>query len=343
MKKNLFTLLCILGLQLSIAAQSTISATSTAEECIAFISGLMSNSESLMPKYDKLVTSFDGINYKRRTDSKSHYSTNDSYILEYKDIDWAAFAEMEINDYSSNSKIIYFLFSKSFRSESRYENQDKKTTMKSVKWLDRFYIILSPAQLSYINEIKTAAHRLSEVAKAGGDPRLTIKADKGKVVPKVGNPTYEETVAYIENHFKNEFFIDGNFQAGYSPTEGLYMSRKITIKWVFIEGCKLHFGYKVTSQLMGANTSEREGTEYFANEIDLSKVESISLIRTGEEYFVYGLAFNEKNNPNSKNTYLPFTRTMSSSDFKELEETQIYKAFKHLRKLFGAPEPISFD
>ncbi|ODS90109.1 MAG: hypothetical protein ABS44_01745 [Chryseobacterium sp. SCN 40-13] len=338
--KYIYTfLLTFIGL---ISSAQSINTSSTAEECIAFISGLMSNSESLMPKYDKLVTSFDGINYKRRTDSKNPYSTSSSYILEYKDIDWTAFAEMKIHDYSDTSKIIHFHFSKSFRSESRYENQDKKTTMKSVKWLNLFYIILSSAQLSHIKELETAAYRLSEIAKAGVNPKLTIKADKNKVVPKIGNPTYEETVEYIENHFKDEFFIDGNFEAGYSPTEGLYMSRKITIKWVFIEGCKLHFGYKITSELMGANTSGREDTEFFTNEIDLSRVESISLIRTGDEHFVYGLAFNEKNNPNSKNPYLPFTRTLPSSDFQELEETQIYKAFNHLRKLCGAPEPLKF-
>ncbi|MGK6351512.1 hypothetical protein [Parapedobacter sp. DT-150] len=155
-------------------------------------------------------------------------------------------------------------------------------------------------------------------------------------------PTKEETIEYIENYFKNDFFTNGErFDAGYSPGESLYMQRLITITDVNIMGCILRFSYKITSDLIGAGTGGRPQTENFTNYIDLSEVESISLKRKGEQYFVYGLVFNEKNSPDSREPDLPFTRT--DEDFDEIVNLQIYKAFNHLRKLCGAPEPISFD
>jgi len=52
------------------------------------------------------------------------------------------------------------------------------------------------------------------------------------------------------------------------------------------------------------------------------------------------LIFKSKN----ENIWIPFgagTNTLSYRD--GVKNTQLYKAFNHLRKLCGAPEPLTFD
>ena len=155
-------------------------------------------------------------------------------------------------------------------------------------------------------------------------------------------PSKQETIEYIENYFKDEFYSSGRFKSGFAlKSMGGWRDFIYEIKRVSIVNNQLTFSYSITTQniIPGVNTTA--DIEHFTNSINLNKVESISIRKTGEQYFVYSLIFNEKNNPNSKEPDLPFART-DEEDFGVIRELQIYKAFQHLRKLCGAPEPMKF-
>lgn len=166
----------------------------------------------------------------------------------------------------------------------------------------------------------------------------------GQAQPKniEGKPTYQETVDYIEAHFKGELFTNGRLDAGKAVGDS-WLSKNIKINSVKINDCSLHFEYEVETVMIGKYSTDPK-INYYSKTFDLSKIEAISLSRSGsgwEDTYIYRLIFNEKNNPVSAEIDLPFG--VSGSDFEAMKDAKIYKAFNHLRRLCGAPEPISFD
>jgi hypothetical protein len=154
-------------------------------------------------------------------------------------------------------------------------------------------------------------------------------------------PTKEETIEFIESYFKQEYFTTGDFKCGYELKRlGGWRDLICKIQGVSIVNNNLIFSYSITTKNLIPNLTTTD-VEYFTNNINLNKVESIIFSGIGGDPYIYGLAFHEKNNPNSEKPYLPFI-IVGSGDSKELKETQIYKAFEHLRKLCGAPEPLKF-
>ena len=83
----------------------------------------------------------------------------------------------------------------------------------------------------------------------------------------------------------------------------------------------------------------------------LDKTEEIQIVAKGttpadgsSKCMVWGLYFKEKGKEdfNSILEYIPLWKGAPGDDYKKYKETQIYKAFEHLRKLLGAPEPLKF-
>jgi hypothetical protein len=96
--------------------------------------------------------------------------------------------------------------------------------------------------------------------------------------------------------------------------------------------------------------SQIEKTEIINHKIDLSKIESIEVKKTGPhtrdhelngQQFILSMQFNEKNKAHSGKIDLPFD-TIPFESTEDSKELQIYKAIEHLRKLCGAPEPLKF-
>ena len=153
-------------------------------------------------------------------------------------------------------------------------------------------------------------------------------------------PSKQETVEYIENYFKDRFFTDGNWDAGYSPTKSVWLGRKIKISDVTIADCTLTFNYTIATGTMTPDRDKWSNPENYLNQIDLSKVLSIHPTYIApNENSGYALVFNEQDNPLNNNTALPFSNSVKND---AMNQTQIYKAFEHLRKLCGAPEPLKF-
>jgi hypothetical protein len=164
---------------------------------------------------------------------------------------------------------------------------------------------------------------------------ITIKAQDRK-------PSKQETIEYIENYFKDDYFTKGEKFIGIRYVSTMMLEYKIKIVSVKIVDCNLNFEYSLqeTTFYSTKGIIQPRTPILYRNTINLSNVESLGLSRYGDDNFIYQLSFIEKNNTNSKEPGLPFSRT--SSDFEVVEGAQIYKAFEHLRKLCGAPEPLKF-
>lgn len=88
--------------------------------------------------------------------------------------------------------------------------------------------------------------------------------------------------------------------------------------------------------------------------IDFSTTESIGFLTaellnfkddnkivTGRK--LVGLTFTQKKDDGTYDNSVQIYVGLFDSDFQDYEPLKIYKAFQHLRKLCGTPEPITFD
>jgi len=139
-------------------------------------------------------------------------------------------------------------------------------------------------------------------------------------------PTKEQTITYLNSIYANE--VRGKFDAGSNTTA------YVTVTNLKLNGCILDFStslkYSGDDQL------------YYSNyNLDLSKIEKIEM----KDKFVYFITHNHMklisvtNKENSEvksymESYVELPATIGSE--------KVIKAFNHLRKLCGAPEPIDF-
>ena len=125
---------------------------------------------------------------------------------------------------------------------------------------------------------------------------------------------------------------------------GYLESLSYKIFYVEIAGCTLYIGFESLKQNHFHKTEQKSVTTH---EIDISSIEYIKVTLIGqqdaemkEQQYVNNLSFKVKNR--STEMLLPFG-TISANAENNGKETQIYKAFNHLRKLCGAPEPVKFE
>lgn len=148
-----------------------------------------------------------------------------------------------------------------------------------------------------------------------------------------GQPTKEQTIQFIKDYFNNQevgWPLDGG-KYFLSLEKNYVLSLEGTILTINIDEC-LGDCYAV------------EKVEYTktTKKIDLKNIESIFISETkytGESHCDLKLSFNSINNKEKYELYINNGRDCS----KVQEYEKIKKAFNHLRKLCGAPEPISFD
>lgn len=191
-----------------------------------------------------------------------------------------------------------------------------------------------------------------------------------------GGPTKEQTIEYIQSKYAGgiEYKISKSFADGLLIVEA---GGDITNLKVSIAGSKIEFTYHLVTweQSLGPPGSpprKIDKDEYTTVRFDLKDIESIeggvfNTWYTGGGVIEYQsadegggplfLIFETQNAKKSisvvKNSvsedvskvWVPFDVDMVKTDHRamhELKDTQLYKAFEHLRKLSGGPEPIRF-
>lgn len=159
---------------------------------------------------------------------------------------------------------------------------------------------------------------------------FTVNAQDGK-------PTKEQTIEYIKGYFddlKIEGWVDGNH---YKYSDNYKVS--VNDSKVIIEWNQIHFDNKSFDRM-----------KY---EFDIKDIVTLGIsIAEGAGYCENGIYFYTLNNKplikkseGSNETYenkFDVSIYRGSNCIKDVSQTQIYKAFNHLRKLCGAPEPIKF-
>lgn len=184
-----------------------------------------------------------------------------------------------------------------------------------------------------------------------------ISISYGQAPKKIeGKPDYAETVKFIKANIHNELFNKGLEYETKANSSGNYYFKntyKIT-EMNFSENCVLDIEYSHSS--VGILLSNGNDFNYKHNviqaSIDFSKIESIDVLigETGhktndnQEIFMAGLFFKTSGENESVEIQVPLGLYGSNGEnrYKQIKNTQMYKAFDHLRKLCGAPEPITF-
>jgi hypothetical protein len=184
-----------------------------------------------------------------------------------------------------------------------------------------------------------------------------ISISYGQAPKKIeGKPDYAETVKFIKANIHNELFNKGLEYETKTNSSGNYFFRntyKIT-EMNFSENCVLDIEYSHSS--VGILLSNGNDFNYKHNviqaSIDFSKIESIDVLigETGhktndnQDIFMAGLFFKTSGENESVEIQVPLGLYGSNGEnrYKQIKNTQMYKAFDHLRKLCGAPEPITF-
>lgn len=182
---------------------------------------------------------------------------------------------------------------------------------------------------------------------------FAIKAQDGK-------PTKEQTLEFIKSHFEGKSFgaecikesseFIQNFGEFYMDYELVLEDNILTVKW-----------QQYNKWWINGNPSSYESKNSKIAKIDLSKTETVSI-----SYYTLEKRCLDKNQlmilvafksvPSFKNSYtesgvvshpewvmIPINSYICNGCDNELINKKIIQAFNHLRKLCGAPEPISFD
>jgi hypothetical protein len=146
-------------------------------------------------------------------------------------------------------------------------------------------------------------------------------------------PTKEETGDYIES------FLRDNRKVNLFCNGADYKSRS---GWLSVPYDSLFSSY-----IQQYKYTEHRNDEDKEFKIALKNVEEIKIVTaTGFQggCIQVGLWFVEKGKSAFPIMHLPlWNGSFGSFNEQEYKNTQIYKAFNHLRKLCGAPEPIKFD
>lgn len=159
-------------------------------------------------------------------------------------------------------------------------------------------------------------------------------------------PTKEQTVAFIKSFFKD---LKVGTIVRYSIAHNMPYWKIVDNYKIEVNDCTLTIEY---------DTYEKFPEERFAGTrrlvIDLKDIETIAVSLDNRAVCQYSILFKTVNKKNSikkkkadgyENVYegeILFHATTDIEDVAE-EQMKMVKAFNHLRKLCGAPEPISFD
>lgn len=160
-------------------------------------------------------------------------------------------------------------------------------------------------------------------------------------------PTKEETIQYIKSELESEDML--SFERKYMDAH-VTKEEEIFYNYsdVTLNTCVLSFSYTrtINRKKDGESIASSDSpSKKEIDSIDFSKIEEINGFRrdlgdnmiSSKSYII--LRFVSKG---GKSLILRIQKRDADTDV-DYESLKIYKAFQHLRKLCGAPEPISFD
>lgn len=151
-------------------------------------------------------------------------------------------------------------------------------------------------------------------------------------------PTKEQTIEYIKSYFSD-------YKTGFR-FEGVY--RKLTANYsIEFTDCKM----KISYDYYDWTDNTKMYTQVF--EFNLNTIESLGVVegKSSErsDYMISFTTVNKSKSILSKGESMEMLNEANvsvkycSNCESDITQLKIYKAFNHLRKLCGAPEPISFD
>jgi hypothetical protein len=155
---------------------------------------------------------------------------------------------------------------------------------------------------------------------------FTVNAQDGK-------PTKEQTLEYLKS-------VLIGIEGGQYYTMGTARSERINkLKNLSLNNCTLIYNYQSIRRATGYRSDPPDEIKNIESDLDFSTVESFetkvnkllgdNFYHFNDNLFIY---YNESKSKNNPFTYCP-------PDHAE----KVLKALNHLRKLCGAPDPISFD
>ena len=184
---------------------------------------------------------------------------------------------------------------------------------------------------------------------------ITNAQTKKPVAKKTETPTKAETPAVIKGPTKEETieYIKNEIGQGKENLTSFHLALDDTyyqefIEYINISDCEFTFKHRKEWERTGS-------VEYEITIIPLDKIQNIEIIIEKKEgvikYFQIKFTTYQKHNLITKNetkkNHIFLSLTQVSSKNSEAKPTRdlekLTKAFNHLRKLCGAPEPISFD
>lgn len=170
-----------------------------------------------------------------------------------------------------------------------------------------------------------------------------------------GKPDYAETVKFIKANLNNALFNEGIVYQSKVRKDGNYVMeesfRNLTMEF---DLCYLDVSYAYTRDQIFVSSANRYNSDKKIENATIlfSKIESILVLvddDTGhvtsenEPVSFVSLFFKKYGENEPIKIHVPLGLYARSENMQEkIKNSQIYKAFDHLRKLCGAPEPITF-
>jgi len=331
MKKLIFSLLLFAILGKSNA--QAITDNSTAEDCVSFINQLAQTNNGKDRKYDDVnYYIFKGSYFIHTRFSKYH-----DFKSYYENINWADFDTLYLSKEADGGIDIYLNFKK------KHINISNLGILKEVNLIDSradkksdyFSITIPISEKGKIATLETAAKRLRQIVQTNGN--IFSSQSSGLSPRKIknieGKPSFEETVKYI-----NKFLEDNRSSDMFCNTDK-YLFRDAGI-YEDIDG-NVYLLSKYTREEHRNGGWPQTKNEF---KINLSKVETITTVyATGFAggCLQTGLWFVEKDASATPKMHLPLWN-LAYDNRGDMKQEKIYKAFEHLRKLCGAPEPVEF-
>jgi hypothetical protein len=163
-------------------------------------------------------------------------------------------------------------------------------------------------------------------------------------------PTKEETIEYINNFLESQEDNELSCEIYRKRYDAIFSTKIIHRQGKLLTSSSGKFVLLTT--VCGRET-DWLGKEVItiSHKVYLHEIEEIQIAGLGNidddgtgGCSQYGLYFKKKGGQdfNVDSGFLPLWKGVTGEDTNKYKETQIYKAFEHLRKLCGAPEPLKF-
>ena len=265
-----------------------------------------------------------------------------SFINGFQDIDWTSFDSVSVYTKGEGDDLYSLHFNK-LLTGIRKTIDLKKSIVTNFRASPEnvVYIFIPKSAGNYKSSLSLAGNRLKELAK--NDLSFNVIPIKPEKKPSNGKPTYRESIDFIYSYFDDlkDPYKTFYYQNGYLASKGY------RINYINFSGPKLFIGYSIEEENYVLKTLS---TTSIQKEIDISEIENIEIGSFGyrdkeitDNRDVVYMTFVMKGKSSPKTIDLPFDVVRPEVSPNTKKDTQIFKAFNHLRKLFGAPEPISFD